>query len=163
MKLTILFFRVGVLFLCSYSTLPLYALVAQMGSRMKKSIFDEQTSKALKKWHMAVKKKHAKGEKSPTRTLGGSTSSSKMGSPLRTSNPALHRFRSLGLPTRAYPLEDGESDPENDPSTPMTASNNAVILVDQEGEEVDLYEVHNDGEEMKIKDNFSFSKPDSQR
>jgi hypothetical protein len=29
----------------------------QMGSRMKKSIFDEQTSKALKKWHNTVKKK----------------------------------------------------------------------------------------------------------
>lgn len=154
---------VGVLFLCSYSTLPLYALVAQMGSRMKKSIFDEQTSKALKKWHMAVKKKHAKGEKSPTRTLGGSTLS-KMGSPLRTSNnPSLHRFRSLGLPTRAYPLEDGESDPENDPSTPMTASNNsAVIQVDHEGEELELHVPHN-GVETKNEDNFSFSKPEPQR
>nr|GMD58235.1 MLO-like protein 8 [Ipomoea batatas] len=134
-----------------------------MGSRMKKSIFDEQTSKALKKWHMAVKKKHAKGEKSPTRTLGGSTSS-KMGSPLRTSNnPSLHRFRSLGLPTRAYPLEDGESDPENDPSTPMTASNNsAVIQVDHEGEELELHVPHN-GVETKNEDNFSFSKPEPQR
>ncbi|KAA8532089.1 hypothetical protein F0562_006769 [Nyssa sinensis] len=51
---------VGVLFFCSYITLPLYALIAQMGSNMKKSIFEEQTSKALKKWHMAVKQKKKK-------------------------------------------------------------------------------------------------------
>ncbi|KAG6434878.1 hypothetical protein SASPL_106522 [Salvia splendens] len=43
---------------CSYITLPLYALVTQMGSHMKKSIFDEQTSKALVSWHNKVKKKH---------------------------------------------------------------------------------------------------------
>ncbi|KAI7736297.1 hypothetical protein M8C21_003467 [Ambrosia artemisiifolia] len=43
--------------LCSYSILPLYALVTQMGSTMKKSIFDDHTSKTLKKWHAQVKKK----------------------------------------------------------------------------------------------------------
>ncbi|KAI9200979.1 hypothetical protein LWI28_016048 [Acer negundo] len=42
---------VGVQFLCSYITLPLYALVTQMGSTMKRSIFDDQTSKALRQWH----------------------------------------------------------------------------------------------------------------
>ncbi|XP_076928431.1 MLO-like protein 8 [Bidens hawaiensis] len=53
---------VGVLVLCSYITLPLYALVSQMGSNMKKSIFDEQTSKALKNWRLAaVKKKRGGG------------------------------------------------------------------------------------------------------
>ncbi|CAN6481538.1 unnamed protein product [Victoria cruziana] len=49
-----------VLFLCSYITLPLYALVTQMGSHMKKTIFDEQTSKALMKWQQAAKKKQEK-------------------------------------------------------------------------------------------------------
>ncbi|KAM7521338.1 hypothetical protein LguiB_020300 [Lonicera macranthoides] len=49
---------VGVQFLCSYITLPLYSLVTQMGSTMKKSIFDEQTSKALMSWHKNAKKKH---------------------------------------------------------------------------------------------------------
>ncbi|KAL3845904.1 hypothetical protein ACJIZ3_003307 [Penstemon smallii] len=47
----------GVQFLVSYITLPLYALVTQMGSHMKRSIFDEQTSKALKHWHEKVRKK----------------------------------------------------------------------------------------------------------
>ncbi|WVZ78370.1 hypothetical protein U9M48_026093 [Paspalum notatum var. saurae] len=48
---------VAVQFLCSYVTLPLYALVSQMGSTMKQSIFDEQTSKALKNWRAGAKKK----------------------------------------------------------------------------------------------------------
>ncbi|CAL5098087.1 unnamed protein product [Urochloa decumbens] len=43
--------------LCSYVTLPLYALVSQMGSTMKQSIFDDQTSKALKNWRAGAKKK----------------------------------------------------------------------------------------------------------
>ncbi|KAI4317050.1 hypothetical protein L6164_024961 [Bauhinia variegata] len=61
---------IGAQIVCSYVTLPLYALVTQMGSTMKRSIFDEQTSKALKQWHKnALKKKNSRG-RSPSRTLG---------------------------------------------------------------------------------------------
>lgn len=46
----------------------------QMGSNMKKSIFDEQTSKALKKWHMKAQKKKNNTEdhrmEPTTQTLG---------------------------------------------------------------------------------------------
>ncbi|KAH9759687.1 MLO-like protein [Citrus sinensis] len=48
---------VALQFLCSYITFPLYALVTQMGSHMKKSIFEEQTAKALKKWQKAAKER----------------------------------------------------------------------------------------------------------
>ncbi|KAL8135819.1 hypothetical protein AgCh_010433 [Apium graveolens] len=41
--------------LCSYITFPLYALVTQMGSHMKQSIFQEQTAKALRNWHKSAK------------------------------------------------------------------------------------------------------------
>ncbi|KAL1194968.1 MLO-like protein 9 [Cardamine amara subsp. amara] len=51
---------VGVQFLCSYIPLPLYALVTQMGSTMKRSVFDEQTSKALEQWHKKARKKNEK-------------------------------------------------------------------------------------------------------
>ncbi|XP_030951032.1 MLO-like protein 9 [Quercus lobata] len=75
---------VGVQFMCSYITLPLYALVTQMGSTMKRSIFDEQTSKALKQWHQkAVKKKTDGRASSPPRTLGGSPGDSPVQSPPR--------------------------------------------------------------------------------
>ncbi|KAK9756639.1 hypothetical protein RND81_01G111400 [Saponaria officinalis] len=63
---------VGVQFMCCYITLPLYALVTQMGSTMKRSIFDEETSKALTKWRKNAKKKNdGKPGQIPTQTLGG--------------------------------------------------------------------------------------------
>ncbi|KAF3341340.1 MLO-like protein 9 [Carex littledalei] len=65
-KFTLIIIRVclgvAVQIICSYITLPLYALVSQMGSHMKRSIFDEHTSKALRKWHhQAVVKTKATG------------------------------------------------------------------------------------------------------
>ncbi|PIN12069.1 hypothetical protein CDL12_15323 [Handroanthus impetiginosus] len=71
---------VGVQFLCSYITLPLYALVTQMGSHMKKSIFDDQTSRALMNWHNKVKKKNERSQPR-TRKLGGSPEDSPDKSP----------------------------------------------------------------------------------
>uniref|UniRef100_A0A7N0TNM3 MLO-like protein n=1 Tax=Kalanchoe fedtschenkoi TaxID=63787 RepID=A0A7N0TNM3_KALFE len=51
--------------LCSYITFPLYALVTQMGSHMKTSIFKEQTAKAIKKWQKAAKNKTKINKASP--------------------------------------------------------------------------------------------------
>ncbi|XP_047325865.1 MLO-like protein 9 [Impatiens glandulifera] len=92
---------VAVQFLCSYITLPLYALVTQMGSTMKRSIFDEQTSKALMNWHKnAMMKKNqvkpATGNTTATRTLGGSPGDSPPeGSPrLRTTSGQGHESAS---------------------------------------------------------------------
>ncbi|KAL2905958.1 MLO-like protein 7 [Bienertia sinuspersici] len=112
---------IGAMILCSYSTLPLYALVTQMGSHIKKAIFDEQTSKALKKWHMEVKKKQENKEKSPSiQTQGGSSKSSKSSkNPLRrySSGPTLHRFMTTGhsthLPSYVELQSDGEGDEES--------------------------------------------------
>ncbi|PSR86610.1 MLO-like protein [Actinidia chinensis var. chinensis] len=42
--------------LCSYVTLPLYALVTQMGSTMKPTIFNERIAEALRNWHHTAKK-----------------------------------------------------------------------------------------------------------
>lgn len=47
--------------LCSYSTLPLYAIVTQMGSSFKKAIFDDHVQKGLVGWAEKAKmKKHLK-------------------------------------------------------------------------------------------------------
>ncbi|KDP44089.1 hypothetical protein JCGZ_05556 [Jatropha curcas] len=53
--------------LCSYVTLPLYALVTQMGSSMKPTIFNERVAAALRNWHQTAKKhiKHRKGSITP--------------------------------------------------------------------------------------------------
>ncbi|KAI5567125.1 hypothetical protein BDE02_13G068700 [Populus trichocarpa] len=50
--------------LCSYSTLPLYAIVSQMGSSFKKSIFEEHVQAGLVGWAQKVKKK--RGQKGST-------------------------------------------------------------------------------------------------
>ncbi|XP_030452399.1 MLO-like protein 6 [Syzygium oleosum] len=42
--------------LCSYVTLPLYALVTQMGSNMKPTIFNDRVANALRNWHQSAKK-----------------------------------------------------------------------------------------------------------
>ncbi|XP_027929725.1 MLO-like protein 6 isoform X1 [Vigna unguiculata] len=66
---------VFVQFLCSYVTLPLYALVTQMGSTMKSTIFNERVAMALRNWHHGAKK-HVKQQnrRSQTQTpLSGPT------------------------------------------------------------------------------------------
>ncbi|CAH2071934.1 unnamed protein product, partial [Thlaspi arvense] len=47
--------------LCSYSTLPLYAIVSQMGSNFKKAIFEENVQVGLVGWAKKVKNKRAAG------------------------------------------------------------------------------------------------------
>ncbi|KAH0660844.1 hypothetical protein KY289_029592 [Solanum tuberosum] len=66
--------------LCSYSTLPLYALVTQMGSHYKKSMFDNHVQACLMEWAEKVKKKkgHKYGRDSSTRSNEGSV----LGSPM---------------------------------------------------------------------------------
>ncbi|XWS52688.1 hypothetical protein CRYUN_Cryun11dG0092400 [Craigia yunnanensis] len=60
----IIIISMGVLIqiLCSYVTLPLYALVTQMGSNMKPTIFNERVAAALRNWHLTAKK-HVKKNK----------------------------------------------------------------------------------------------------
>ncbi|GMP32223.1 hypothetical protein CsSME_00006078 [Camellia sinensis var. sinensis] len=156
-KLVILKFCLGIgaLFFCSYITLPLYALIAQMGSRMKKSIFDEQTSKAIKKWHMAAKNKHGKGGKSPTQTLGGgSSTTASMNSTLHSSGATLHRFKTSGHSTRSFTHDDHEtSDYEADPSTA-----NLIVTDDHDDSETEMSAPHV-GDDSRNKDDFSFVKP----
>ncbi|KAG6492616.1 MLO-like protein 1 [Zingiber officinale] len=43
--------------LCSYSTLPLYAIVTQMGSYFKRAIFDEHVQEGLLGWAQNVKRR----------------------------------------------------------------------------------------------------------
>ncbi|XP_037495755.1 MLO-like protein 12 isoform X2 [Jatropha curcas] len=45
----------GVQFLCGYVTLPIYALVTQMGSGTKKAVLTERVTKGLKNWHWKAK------------------------------------------------------------------------------------------------------------
>ena len=128
-----------------------------MGSSMKKSIFDEQTSKALKKWHMAVKKKRGgRGGKSPTITLGGSSALSTV----HSSGRALHRFKTTGHLTRAFAYEDNEnSDFEGDSLSPSSSTTNLIIRVDDDEQHTDEINEPHYEEETRNEDDFSFVKP----
>ncbi|RID52097.1 hypothetical protein BRARA_H02719 [Brassica rapa] len=54
--------------LCSYVTLPLYALVIQMGTRMKPTVFNKRVSKMLNKWHHKAQKETQHGRRSESNT-----------------------------------------------------------------------------------------------
>ncbi|ESQ50754.1 hypothetical protein EUTSA_v10022612mg [Eutrema salsugineum] len=153
---------VGVLCLCSYITLPLYALVTQMGSRMKKSVFDEQTSKALKKWRMAVKKKKG-GKARTTKRLGGDGSVSPTASTVRSSLSvrSLQRYKTTGHSMRYEGLEPETSsdlDTDNEALTPPMSPNvELVVKVDQDKMETKTGETSRAGENHSKE--FSFIKP----
>uniref|UniRef100_A0A2P2KHL1 MLO-like protein n=2 Tax=Rhizophora mucronata TaxID=61149 RepID=A0A2P2KHL1_RHIMU len=157
---------IGVLFVCSYITLPLYALVTQMGSCMKKSIFDEQTSKALKKWHMAARKRHGKAGKSSTRTLGISISPnlSPTGHSV-SSGRTLHRFKTTGhtAGSSTYPADEDQdlSDMEAEALAPTTSSTtNLIARVDPEEDAADHdTSDHHHEVQRTHEDDFSFVKP----
>ncbi|KFK40125.1 hypothetical protein AALP_AA3G333500 [Arabis alpina] len=156
---------VGVLCLCSYITLPLYALVTQMGSRMKKSVFDEQTSKALKKWRMAVKKKIG-GKASTTKRLGGDGSVSPTGSTTVRSSlsiRSLQRYKTTKHSRRYEGLDPETSDLDTDNEAltpPMSPSPNIelVVKVEQDKLETKTGETSRGDGETHSKE-FSFVKP----
>ncbi|XP_057517488.1 MLO-like protein 1 [Amaranthus tricolor] len=62
--------------LCSYSTLPLYAIVTQMGSNFKKAIFDEHVQAGILGWREKVKKKKALRGAFSSKAVGRSTEGS---------------------------------------------------------------------------------------
>nr|XP_043631068.1 MLO-like protein 6 [Erigeron canadensis] len=50
--------------LCSYVTLPLYALVTQMGSTMRPTVFNERVATAIRRWHHTARKNIKENKKS---------------------------------------------------------------------------------------------------
>jgi mlo protein len=72
----------------------LLELLIQMGSHVKMSIFDEQTSKALKKWRDAARRRHKKGSShSPYVTPSPSPGQSPMASP---ASHHMYQYRTMG-------------------------------------------------------------------
>lgn len=91
--------------LCGYVTLPLYALVTQMGTSMRKSVFPEGVEDGLKKWRMKAKKNVAR------RSATNSALTSLNASPQTSLHPlpsfTATRGRSLSLKTDDPPIDDG--------------------------------------------------------
>lgn len=77
--------------LCSYVTLPLYALVTQMGSTMKPTIFNDNVAAALKNWQHTARK-HIK-HKDSSHSAANTPFSSRPGTPTHGMSPVhlLHK------------------------------------------------------------------------
>ncbi|KAL1820304.1 hypothetical protein ACET3Z_015173 [Daucus carota] len=172
-------YLVTVLVLCSYVTLPLYALITQMGSHMKKSVFDEQTSRALLNWQKAARK-HA-GRAGGSTTQGGRTGGSTMPvgstegysgrsvddarpithvasfsiSNLQSSTAALHRFKTTGHSSYdEYKMSNMEIDPRAESATARL-----IVRVDNGDNDVETTELQ-PSEDMQDID-FTFGTPAS--
>ncbi|KAL6906463.1 hypothetical protein ACP4OV_004064 [Aristida adscensionis] len=129
-------------FMCSYITLPLYALVSQMGSQMKKTIFDEQTAKALKKWHKAVKKKqHKESSQDPSETETPSTDPSATTTTTEASQRQrhqwqhevpvvrhLHRYKTIAHVGATRPLSDSDDYSDADEAEPLSSSQTRHLI-----------------------------------
>ncbi|KAI3502772.1 hypothetical protein L1887_31072 [Cichorium endivia] len=135
---------VGALILCSYITLPLYALVSQMGSNMKKSIFDEQTSKALMNWRMAaVKKKRG----------GGSTGgNSPIRSPRTSFSPGPTPSMSSSTGATLHHPNQGESE------SPQSSATHLDVRVDYQNNNMIKSSIPQKDDKKKNEDDFSFDK-----
>ncbi|XP_015934113.1 MLO protein homolog 1-like isoform X1 [Arachis duranensis] len=109
-------------FICSYITFPLYALITQMGSHMKKAIFEEQTAKAIKKWQKTAKdrtklRKAGMDNVSNSGYMSGETTPSQGTSPIHL----LHKYKpssdhtdteSVLYSPRSYPSDTELSETE---------------------------------------------------
>ncbi|VFQ96609.1 unnamed protein product [Cuscuta campestris] len=78
--------------LCSYVTLPLYALVTQMGSKMKPTVFNERIATALKEWHHTARKR-VKESRSRKTSPTASPMSSRPGTPSHHGMSPVHLLR----------------------------------------------------------------------
>lgn len=130
---------------------------------MKKSIFDEQTSKALKNWRKAAVKKNrggGVGSNSPKQTVDNNAFSS---SP--TSSPSsLNRFKTIDHSPRSKRYEGaGFPDVEPEPMSPESSSS-ATHLINVRDHHHHMNNniasnnpAHKDN--TKNQDDFSFDKP----
>ncbi|KAF9595586.1 hypothetical protein IFM89_001058 [Coptis chinensis] len=107
--------------LCSYVTLPLYALVTQMGSTMKPTIFNDRVATALRSWHHTARKqtKHNRTSGSVTPTSSRPTTPTHGMSPvrlLRNNYRSSDQFDSLQTSPRQSNMEYDNWESEGSPS-----------------------------------------------
>ncbi|RDX69360.1 MLO-like protein 8, partial [Mucuna pruriens] len=127
------------------SELAIVEVALGMGSRMKKkkSIFDEQTLKTLKKWHMAMRKKQGvKLGNSRVQAMDGST----IDSTIRSFGPTLHHFKTTTHSThstRTMSTYDDQDDYQFDTElSPISPATNLIVRVDHDEHEANENEHH---------------------
>lgn len=128
---------------------------------MKKSVFDEQTSKALKKWRMAVKKK--KGVKVSTKRLGGDGSASPTASTVRSTSSvrSLQRYKTMPHSMRYEGLdpETSDLDTDNEALTPPKSPPSFELVVKVEPDKLETKTGETSRDTETDSKEFSFVKP----
>lgn len=99
--------------LCSYVTLPLYALVTQMGSTMKATIFNERVAVALRNWHQTAKK-HIRQNRVGPLSLSGTPTSSRPTTPSHHMSP-VHLLRYYRSEADSFPASPRRSNLDSQP------------------------------------------------
>ncbi|GLT89315.1 hypothetical protein SLE2022_073020 [Rubroshorea leprosula] len=92
-------------FVCSYSTLPLYAIVTQMGSSFKSSIFEEHVQEGLLGW--------AKTARTHATVMHATTGSSQLGHKENSVSASTVQLARVGDPETAAEEGRGEIKPES--------------------------------------------------
>ncbi|XP_039067344.1 MLO-like protein 12 [Hibiscus syriacus] len=101
-------------FLCSYVTLPLYALVTQMGTNMRPTIFNDRIAAALKNWHHTAKK-HTKQSRQ-LHSENTTPFSSRPATPTHRMSP-VHFLHNYPRSTESYRMSPGHLNDQWDPES----------------------------------------------
>ncbi|XP_023534411.1 MLO-like protein 6 [Cucurbita pepo subsp. pepo] len=162
--------------LCSYVTLPLYALVTQMGSTMKPTIFNERVATALKNWHHTARKHIKQNQGSITPMSSRPPTPSHHMSPMhllrhyRTQLDSVHTSPRRSIfdndhwdpdstsPSHRFHPRDMETGGDVEVETDHSNQPNSTQVVDVD---VQPMEMNNDSEQHEIKmgsNEFSFDK-----
>lgn len=127
-----------------------------MGSNMKKSIFDEQTSKALKNWRMAaVKKKRGGGSIGGNSPPSTQTHENPFGSsPTPSMSSSLNLFKTMGHSRQSMRYDGADFSPKS------SATHMINVHVDhQMDDKTDSSIPRQRDHDMKNENDFSFDKP----
>ncbi|KAL5130921.1 MLO-like protein 12 [Glycine soja] len=112
---------VAVQLFCGYVTLPLYALVTQMGSSMRREIFTEKVSRGLKNWHKRAKQSLSK-KNSISNKHSDSLHSIECDNSVRASVDSVHTPDNVVLTSPPFHITSGEEEKGIAPTTKQEIS-----------------------------------------
>ncbi|KAH1247925.1 MLO-like protein 12 [Glycine max] len=116
---------VAVQLFCGYVTLPLYALVTQMGSSMRREIFTERVSRDLKNWHKRAKQSVSKNNSTSSKH-SDTLHSKECGNSVRGSVDIVHTSDNVVLTSPPSHMISGEEEKSIAPTNEQEISSNST-------------------------------------
>ncbi|KAL5147824.1 MLO-like protein 12 [Glycine soja] len=116
---------VAVQLFCGYVTLPLYALVTQMGSSMRREIFTERVSRDLKNWHKRAKQSVSKNNSTSSKH-SDTLHSKECDNSVRGSVDIVHTSDNVVLTSPPSHMISGEEEKSIAPTNEQEISSNST-------------------------------------